>query len=1222
MIAPGDPGVQLPAPSESAPAPPSKPKSRFALQREKEAEEKAQQTQRFELDLEGEDTGEAGPSATSLGDRIAQSSVVKGILERPTAKKATPPAPPSATGSSRPHGAGGRPTGFPAPARGVFPRGPEHPSPTPSFPSAATAGASAHSTASSSSLSSAPPSTDADALLQDVSRENEGILRGMSEAEILEEQRQIREDLGLSEGMIKMLQARAEQRAGAAPKPSARTPRIRPPVATPAPAPALERTADLEDEEAEEEGTPEYIRRHFFPNEPPNPALDWMKPARFQTEPAAGSAGPSSTVAFNLKGEIVTGDSSADRPAGGAAEHHVGSTSTFTIPSLLALTASSVPRQRITALNLLRRILELYDAAALRLEPKELVNLRADCATSASHALREGNVGVVAAAIGLLFAVCSAELSALPQQAVDPPMPTSIATLLEAHPFPRLAEHLSLDTLPRVALLDIVRILGMLASLARYCEIADALDATVSTPGLLDSVSARFLATPWPPSDARSDTLPELAASTLLVNLARTSRKRAKVVAGQALVESHLRFLALPPWELEPDVQPLAYDLVCATFTLWETLGRYGLATTLRTQAGDLLDAFSQRIADLRRQPASLASVDYRWIERYLTLLSVWTTAAIDPHVTGHDITWSQVEAWRDVALDAHFLLLDDAAREKGASGALAAAWELLGSWLEGSKTNKSWRGEHERRWVGDNFGDSFRPDGQARRVYTEAVMALLQAENEDEPAARVAAAALRLSEAYFETSDPPTPHLVSLEDAANLVRSLSSRTPGPYATAALQSALRRVPSPERLGSAIVALPLFTPADAVGARDLVEEIISAVTRLAASETSSLDAEEQQAQAQAGSLRPFVTHAIVTASGGRVVGPVYPTSRDIKLTACLAPYASTRPLLRPDWPLSVLDELLRSADSLVFQRLPADWNVSEVQLVRSALVLTRFNLVNSGHRMDPTALVYDLIKVFMLEKDNSGTTVGSSGAEGEVFRDGVVQRSLSALLKRLSVGARGPQTLQADARSSLETLEGVSAQISSAPFFQLYQDLVGLYDAISLSDRNFGLVLLPALAMSYPVDYRRLLWTDFAHLLPHLSFSLQDVLSDTGSDGGVLSAYLAPRETSAPVLMAYLEALLSARVTPTKTPFLHLVAVHHLSGAIFETAAEEAEEKRLAERLARTLQATASAEVLARVVGYRQATREGEPLVLPPDCFEGLDEATRGRRSAALEELTE
>jgi hypothetical protein len=33
-----------------------------------------------------------------------------------------------------------------------------------------------------------------------------------------------------------------------------------------------------EREEVEEEGTPEYIRRHFFPNEPPNPALDWMKP--------------------------------------------------------------------------------------------------------------------------------------------------------------------------------------------------------------------------------------------------------------------------------------------------------------------------------------------------------------------------------------------------------------------------------------------------------------------------------------------------------------------------------------------------------------------------------------------------------------------------------------------------------------------------------------------------------------------------------------------------------------------------------------------------------------------------------------------------------------------------------------------------------------------------------------------------------------------------------
>jgi hypothetical protein len=38
-------------------------------------------------------------------------------------------------------------------------------------------------------------------------RENEAILGSMSEAEILEEQRQVREELGLSEGLIRLWRA-------------------------------------------------------------------------------------------------------------------------------------------------------------------------------------------------------------------------------------------------------------------------------------------------------------------------------------------------------------------------------------------------------------------------------------------------------------------------------------------------------------------------------------------------------------------------------------------------------------------------------------------------------------------------------------------------------------------------------------------------------------------------------------------------------------------------------------------------------------------------------------------------------------------------------------------------------------------------------------------------------------------------------------------------------
>ncbi|GAA5977321.1 hypothetical protein JCM10908_004938 [Rhodotorula pacifica] len=1213
------PREATPTPSTSS-APPAKPKSRFALQREKEAAEKAQRNERFEINLDDMEAALQEDLHGSNSDRKVQAAVVKGIKERPLARKAVPPAPPSAPGPSRPLAFGSRPTGFPAPARGVFPRKVCAAS---QAPLATSATAPAPARRPIEPYSPSDPGSDADSLLRDVSRENEGVLSSLSEAEILEEQRQIREELGLSDNLLKMLQSRAEKRAQAS-GPSRPTPT---PRSRPAAVPAVQPPADFPEdgEEVDEEGTPEYIRRHFFPNEPPNSALDWMKPA-----PVSGvgvETLPAGTgVSFNLRGEIVANEGVA-MPTTFAGDHHVSSSTTFTLPSLLALTSSAIPSQRSTAFQVLARVMRAYDQEQLRLERKELATLRADCVTCACHALRESNVSVLMTAIKLLLAVLAAELcSSEDTDSLDRAMPTSVGVLIEMNPFPRLADHLSSgrDALPRETMLDILHILSTLVTMSIYREGSEVLDILVATPGLLDAVNRRFLATAWPPQENNPDEMPEVAASVFLSELARSSRAHAKVVAGQSLVESHLRFLAVPSWELPAKHRAEAQGLEMATFVLWSTLGRYGLATTLRTQAGDLLDVYSQRLADLRRDISYLEPAgDLRSFAAYLNLLSVWTTAAIDPHVTGHDITWSQVEMWRDVGLEAHelaFAALHHGADEEDVRTLLAAAWDLLGSWLEGSKVNKSWRGEHERRWTSETFAFAFATGGQAHKVFEHARHALVC--GEDLLAARVVATALRLSEAAYETSDPPTPQLLDVETKTliDLSQAITCRSaPNQASTAVLEFALRRLAPADRIPLAIAALPLFSASDAVVARDLVEEVITFAAKgesTALIDSDAFDARDKQALAEVGHLRPFVTHAIVLASAGKVVGPLFPTPRDIKLSACLPRFGSKGPILRSDWPLSVLDELLRSADSQVFQRLPADWNVSEVQLVRSALVLTRFILEVGKSEIDPTSILYNLIKVFMLEKDNSGTTTGSSGAEREVFRDDVMQRSLASLLGRLSICSRGAQRLKRDERSSMRTLEGVSARISSAPFFQLYQDLIGLYDSISLSDRNFGLVLLPPLAMAYPVDYRRLLWTDFAHLLPHLSFSIDEAVSDAQDGEGSLAGYLEPRETSAPVLTAYVEALVGGKISPAKTPFLHLIAVHHLSRAIFAPDLA-GEERQLAERLVRTLVACEAAEALRTVLGYRQADREGDELVLPPACYGA---PTDSARLLTLEEL--
>ncbi|BGP41761.1 hypothetical protein JCM10450v2_005827 [Rhodotorula kratochvilovae] len=1209
--------------SGTAASAPTKPKSRFALQREKDAADRAAAqaqagAQRFELDFNDdgeEDELERGGGALPRGGRP---SLVKGVVERPVGGKAAPPKPPTAPGPPRPSPLPERPTGFPSSSRGLFPRKTAPPPPTPS--------AAAVNPGIVDSLDEEEDDgadvASVDGLLASVSRENDDVLRSMSEAQILEEQRQIREELGLSEGVLRMLQARGQKRAPAP------TPRTRP---APVGAPALREEArrEQDDDEAEEEGSPEYIRRHFFPDEPQNPALDWMRPPPKQAGDAAASAAlpPAARLSFDVQGRLLADAAASAAPAAGS-DHHVSSSTTFTIPSLLSLTGSSVPSQRSTAFSILHRVLSRGAEYAPRFGEQEWHALRVQAAQRSGWALRDPNLGVVRGCVALLATLLAEDADA-PPAAAQPRVEgaeeaaTVVSTFLATTPLPSLASHLSLGTLPHGSLLSILSILTSLVHLSRTSpsSTSDLLDSLFSTPRLLESTVSTFLATPYPPS--ASSPPPTPSALALLSHLARTSRSRASLLCTRGLIDPTLRFVALPPWDLpasSPSARALGGALLRRTIDLWTVLGRYGLATDLRGKAAPLLDALVERVGELRRAaPApDAAAADADWVAPFLRLLSTWTTAAVDPHVTGHDVTWSQVEGWRDVALDASELGFALGAAEAGRE-VVEAAWDLMGSWIEGSKVNRSWRGEDERKWVRETLGAEFADGGRARALVDRALVELAGGEGEREGWAGLAAAALRLSEAYADPIEPATPQLFDVDaaTAANVVRAVAAAPAGPAANAVAVLLLPRLDLPARVTATVNLLPRLGVEDAVAARDLVDWLLAIVAkpenhsfRPVASLDSTL---ELPSLAQAAILRPFLTHAIVTASGGRVVGPLFPTPRDIKLTTCLAPFAPSGPVLSPNWPLAALTELLRSASSPVFQQLPKDWDASELQLVRTSLALMRFVRAagSPGTKKDAPTLVYDLVKVFMLEKDNGGTTTGTSGADAEVFRDEACQASMGALLRELSVGAQpAPQVLAPDTRASSATIEGVSALVSSAPFYQLYTDLVGLYDAISLSDPLFGHVLLPPLAMAYPIDYRRLLWTDYAHLLPTLRMSVTDAISDIPG-AGALGAYLAPRETSEPLLAAYVDTLVGGRVTRAKTPFLHLVALHHVAAALEARGPA-------AGRIAKALVMRGAKGTLEEVVRYRQG-REGEEIVLPPACFEA-GEAERRTVVDRLKEL--
>ncbi|KAL8284278.1 hypothetical protein RQP46_005027 [Phenoliferia psychrophenolica] len=1149
------PESSTPKPSPATQGAKGKPKSRFALEREQQREREA--AQRFSLDLDGNE--QPSPPATFL------SSLVRDVVEREGGVAAPPSFEQQA---ERPRGS----TGFPSSDELRL-----SPPPQPPQPAVST----------SYSVDPSAQGVELPSLLAAVSQENDSVLAGMSEAEILEEQRNIRESMGLSEGVLKMLEERARKKASPAAAQTQERPRRRPDVApskahpTPTPRPRIPA-------EDEEEGSPEYIRKHFFPDEPRNANLDWMR-AGATAATTTGQASPS----FDLTGAPLEAAFDSTGQAS-TMEHHVSSASAFTLASLKALASSAVPSQRSTALLVLHRILVRESSISVLGGASARDDLRIECALVAGRAIRDANVGVVSQALSLLAFLFSTEpVSAHTRRirklegAEEPP--SVLGSFMSSEPYGALAAQLSLASLPSTSLNSILSVLTSILHLS-LSPSSPPVTLILETPNLVDALSRRLIAVPWPPPSPASPR-PSPAAIAFLTLLSRSSRKAAKHLWERKLVEPALRFLAVLPWELDRDSTfiPLAHELVLESLGLWESMARYGLGTSLRTQGADLIDAVLRGCTGESEREIAQAA---------LQLLTVWTTAAIDPHTTGHDIIWSQVDEWAQVAVTFHRSLLDNGG-ESG-RGLLASAWALLAEWMEGSKVNKSWRGEEERRWLSAKLAVDFEGSGRGATVVRDALRRLAgQAASpaEVDIDSMLVLSALRLSGAYEEATVPPTSPLLHLaqDDISAALSAIVLANPSPPTRSLVVPLLQLLPSDRsRLSHTLDALVTLGAGDEVAARDLTAWVLAFVARNASTDPIVTPALDIASVAQAPQLQHFVTYAIIASSGGRVVAPVFPTTRDLKLAASQRPFASTDAILSSNWPLSVLDELLRSATSPAFEQLPSSWDGSELELVRTALATMRTiqAVPTARATVDAPTLVYDLIKVFMLEKDN--LTSATPGAESDLFRDERIQLSMSGLLEPLRIGRRPPQVVRLARRLPAATLEGVSSLVSSAPFYQLYTDLIGLYDATALSHSLFAQILLPPLAMDYPVDFRKLLWIDYAHVLRTIQLEVSDVVTDHTPElgEGALSSFLFPIETDPSLLLAYADALLSGKVTATATPFLFLVAKHHVAATL-----GGGPQTPMSSSLAAAIAAKGTPALRADLAGW-QARVEGDLLDVP------------------------
>lgn len=1173
-----------------------KPKSRFALQREREQAEAAERarvaaegstgrgTERFTLDLDDLETGSRANVPRLVGSVVERESTNDVPLAPSLATTPTTSAPVAQRRSDD--------TGFPLSAQLSTPFDQDQIMREGSVPS----------------------------IIASVANSNDETIAGMSEAEIIEEQRQIREDMGLSAGVLRMLTERGRKNVSAVP-----------------PAPVLnveKRTKKVVRIQAEpmideEEGSPEYIRQHFFPNEPAqNTALRWMSdPSSSSPSTSAPSA---TTLSFDLHGSLLSTASASHDSLGGHQHHASSSSSTaFTIPTLLSLVTSTVPAQRSTAFKILANIL-LQPHQAESFGKKESERLRVEAVRSGGWGIRDSNVGVRRSAMDLLVIVFADEKQgdrrrskARAKDAVLEGKETAedvVATFLATDPFPTFAKHLQLGSLPRQSLASIVSILHDIVLSSAGGPKSLAVEELVACKGLLESISKRLIAVPWPSTSSSTDeatsTLPYPPAISLLTLIAKSSKDRARDLVARHIVDSPLRFFSILPWEFSGEEKSksaisLSYRLMAETIELWTVLARYGLGTNMRTDGSALFIPLFDRFSRLFAEGTDESTGDkIRLAIQWFGLIAIWTTAAIDPHSTNHDIIWTQAEEWVELEVALHATLI---ARGDNVE-LLAVVWESLTSWMEGSKVNKPWRGEVERAWILEKVGHDFVDDGQARVMIDAALRRLCDATTITREAvldSKLILAATRLSNAYEDDSSPVTPLLFPLD--SSLVHAVFSNVisiPALFdqddqslwpVISMLTLLLPFLPPARRLSATFDVIPLLRPGDEAIARELSDWIVANIGSHASSTSNPL---ERSALTTATILRPFTLHSIITASGGRHVSPNRPASRDLSLSSAQRPFTTSTALLDIDWPLFSLNELLRSGTSPVFQNLPSGWDASELEIVRSSLVLMEVAERESSRKIEAARLIYDLIKVFMLEKESSekGGAQEKGVEETDLFRDDVVETAMGRLMSRITIMSQGVQTRRVGGTEGeskpMLSIEDVSKEFSSAPFYSLYTDLIGLFDSVSLSHSHFANVLIPVLAMKYPIDYRKLLWIDYRAILKSIRLSVQETMSDElGS--GALSGYLYPNETNHDLLTAYSQALVTKSVK--EDGFLYHIAMHHVVARLFSTTTTTTEEEILMTRLTNSFVEQGDEELIRRIESFC-LPEEGERLLLAPECY--------------------
>ncbi|KAG1751936.1 hypothetical protein EDD22DRAFT_850671 [Suillus occidentalis] len=842
-----------------------------------------------------------------------------------------------------------------------------------------------------------------------------------------------------------------------------------------------------------EEGTPEYIRRRYFPNAPAdNPSVSWM-------EPSSSSHSEPVLLRFDLTGAPIPAEISAALPSHLGLHHHADRDHAgYTLDDIFLLSRSTVPAQRTTMLNILVGVVRRlgiqardphYANKVSELQGKEEELRKRILAAGLSAMNEKGGVGVQAIEVvwecivgwNTMFDAERAELNLAPAVISTLKMPDFLTQVTELF----TQAYLSPESLAQ--LLSIVYRLSQ--------ESNSIAESIMKTPLLLPALIQTFLLTPIPPP---SDTpLPNPVALQCLVVLASSSRTNAVALCGPA--DALLRFITiLPP--TSPFPESLAINLLIETLRLYAALASYGLYSHIATSAASYF--------------ASL----FTYIWHGQGLVEAWIVCATDPHHTTppHDILWSQVASW---GWGAEVLQLREGITE-GEGEVCAAIWGASSAWLEGARVNGIRGGEGERAKTLETIHDGF-IKGVEHNVVTASLEALRSelTNIHDMPLqeryqrlqrigmhTRVLSSVVRLwlactsiantdADTAAPISTPPftlpfaelssfSAHVVSHSFWSLVTRGVEQAACKHLATflAYFHRLSRHIPgtSPDLwVAQGVTILERQLPGEEEHAFYMLEAILAILT------PQFLGAMAPPSIWEKGGwsvLKPFLDYAI-RPNQEVYIAPSDVTPESIMRCTTLRLPSSSSSSSVPDehrpsglplphvWFISPIDHLLRSGSSPVFKALPSSWDASEVDVVRTSLLLAkatqeivvRYSL--SQFALKRSEMIFACMKVFMLEHGQQQEHPSlATGDEEEVFRDPIVTKLMSDLL--------APFTLRPHCHSS-----------DRAYLFTSFTQISWHYTMLSHSHtRSFASLLLPPLALTYPIDYRRILWADFAHVL--------------------------------------------------------------------------------------------------------------------------------------------